>query len=73
MSRTWIASVVSLGFLGAGLAQADDKAAMIANAESAGPPSVTTNATIKAPDGTVLREGSNGYTCYPQQETLGPD
>ena len=32
------------------LALADDKEAMIANAESAAPDSVTANATIKAPD-----------------------
>jgi len=46
--------------------------AMIVNAESAGPASVTADATIKAPDGTVLRAGSNSYTCYPQQEIIGP-
>ena len=45
---------------------------MIANAESAAPSAVTSDATIKAPDGTVLREGSNSYTCYPQQEIIGP-
>ena len=72
MSRTWIRSIVCVAFLGASLAQADDKDAMIASAESAGPSSVTAKATIKAADGTVLREGSNGYTCYPQQETMGP-
>jgi hypothetical protein len=26
----------------------------------------------KATDGTLLREGSNSYTCYPQQSALGP-
>ncbi len=54
------------------LALADDKEAMIANAESAAPASVTANATVKAPNGTVLRKGSNSYTCYPQQEIIGP-
>lgn len=49
-----------------------DTDAMIASAESAAPAAVTADATIKAPDGTVLRDGSNGYTCYPQQETIGP-
>lgn len=58
--------------LAAGYAIADDVEAMIASAESAGPPSVTAEATIKAPDGTVLREGTNSYTCYPQQEVIGP-
>jgi hypothetical protein len=45
---------------------------MIASAESAAPLVVTSSATIKAPDGTVLREGSNSYTCYPQQDIIGP-
>lgn len=44
----------------------------IASAESAGPAAVTANATIKAADGTVLREGTNSYTCYPQQDIIGP-
>lgn len=51
---------------------ADEKAAMIVSAESAGPASVTANATIKALDGSILRQGSNSYTCYPQQEIIGP-
>jgi hypothetical protein len=72
MSRKAFGTVIFLGFLGAGLAMAGDKKAEIANAESAGPASVTANATIKAGDGTILRDGSNGYTCYPQQDTMGP-
>ena len=63
---------VCLALIGGGLAIAGDAEEMIASAESAGPPSVTAEATIKAPDGTVLREGTNGYTCYPQQEIIGP-
>jgi len=51
---------------------AGNKEEMIASAESAAPASVTADATIKAPDGTVLREGTNGYTCYPQQDIIGP-
>ena len=51
---------------------ADDMEAMISSAESAGPTAVTSNATIKAPDGTILRQGSNNYTCYPEQEMIGP-
>ena len=64
-----IYSVVFLGMLGSSMALADDNDAIIASAESAGPASVTANATIKAADGTVLREGTNTYTCYPQQQT----
>ena len=47
-------------------------AELIAEAESAAPAAVTKDATIKAPDGKVLREGSNGWTCYPQQSIIGP-
>lgn len=57
---------------GSSLAIADNTSEMIASAESAAPAVVTTHATIKAPDGTILREGSNDYTCYPQQDTIGP-
>jgi hypothetical protein len=63
---------VCLFLIGNTPAFAGDEQAMIASAESAGPTSVTANATIKAPDGTVLRKGSNSYTCYPQQEIIGP-
>ncbi len=65
-------SIICLGLLGSSLAYAGDKDAIIASAESAGPVSVTANATIKAADGTVLRKGSNSYTCYPQQDIIGP-
>ena len=46
--------------------QAQDAAGMddpIAYAESAGIPAVAGEATILDADGTVLREGSNGWTC----------
>jgi len=46
-----------------GAAKADD--AKIKSALSAGPDSLTKNATIQDWDGTVLREGSNGWTCLP--------
>ena len=72
MRRNTLGSLVLIGFLASVPALAGDKDAEIASAESAGPPSVTANATIKAADGKVLRKGSNGYTCYPQQETIGP-
>ncbi len=61
-----------LALLGSTIAYAGEKKALIANAESAGPPAVTSKATIKAADGTILRKGSNDYTCYPQQEAMGP-
>jgi hypothetical protein len=39
--------------------------AKIESALSAGPESLTKNATIADWDGTVLREGTNGWTCLP--------
>jgi hypothetical protein len=72
MNRRAISTCLVLGLAASGLAHADDKAMMIASAESAGTASVTANATIKAPDGMVLRKGSSSYTCYPQQEIIGP-
>ena len=72
MHRKIFSSFVCFCLLASSLTLAGDKDAMIASAESAGPASVTANATIKAPDGTVLRQGSNTYTCYPQQDIIGP-
>jgi hypothetical protein len=72
MFRKMIHSIMCLGFLASSSMADDGEDAAIASAESAGPASVTAGATIKAVDGTVLRQGSNGYTCYPQQETIGP-
>lgn len=63
---------ICISLLGSNLILAGEKEAMITSAESAAPATVTDNATIKAPDGTVLREGSNSYTCYPQQDIIGP-
>ncbi|MBY6014511.1 hypothetical protein KUV75_06295 [Qipengyuania gaetbuli] len=53
-------------------AQSTDTDALIADALSAAPASVTDNASVRNNDGTLLREGSNGYTCYPQAPTMGP-
>ena len=56
-----------------GVAQAEmTDAELIADAESAAPESVTGNATIKAADGRVLREGTSSWTCYPGQDIIGP-
>lgn len=41
---------------------ADDK---IANAMTAAPSSISAHATVVDADGTVLRKGSNGWTCMP--------
>ncbi|MEW2911740.1 hypothetical protein [Leisingera sp. JC11] len=72
MKTTFLLSCTCLALIAGAAAVFADTDAMIASAESAAPASVTAEATIKAPDGTVLRAGSNGYTCYPQQESIGP-
>jgi len=72
MKNRIISACVFAGLLAGGLALADDDEAMIASAKSAGPASVTSKATIKTPDGKILQAGSNTYTCYPQQEIIGP-
>lgn len=47
-------------------ANADESAEVkIARAMSAAPTAISANATIVDNDGTVLREGSNGWTCLP--------
>ena len=49
-------------------------AAELARAELAGPSSLSKNATIMDRDGNVLRKGTNGWTCMPDNpETPGTD
>jgi hypothetical protein len=72
MKNIIISSCVVLGFIGSSITLADDREAIIASAESAGPALVTMNATIKSLGGEVLREGTNSYICYPQQDAIGP-
>jgi hypothetical protein len=67
-----IGSFVCLGLLGGSVALAGEKEDIIASAESAAPVAITSKATIKASDGKILRQGTNGYTCYPQQAIIGP-
>ena len=72
MRTKLLSTCFCLGLLGSTDAFAGEKEALIASAESAGPPAVTSKATIKATDGATLRKGSNDYTCYPQQKAMGP-
>jgi hypothetical protein len=71
MNHKLINSCIALCLLAAGTVMAGDKAAMIASATSAGPASVTANATVKDSDGNVLKQGSNDFTCYPETEGMG--
>ena len=49
----------------AGAIAGDSAEAKIARAMSAAPAAVSAEATIMDTDGTILREGSNGWTCLP--------
>lgn len=49
----------------AAAAGSPDADAKIAEARAAAPPSITDRATFVDWDGTVLREGTNGWTCMP--------
>ena len=58
--------------LAAGAASANQE--KIDSAVSAGPSSLSKDATVKDWDGTVLREGTNGWTCLPDRpDNEGPD
>jgi hypothetical protein len=75
--------VVGIAIIAVGLTRAvpvagqddPDTQAMIEDAMAAGPASIAENATIMDMTGeTVLREGSNGWTCFPDNPgTPGPD
>jgi len=58
-----IAVSLSSVFLVVSAANASEE--KIASALSAGPASLTRNATVTDWDGKVLRQGSNGWTCLP--------
>jgi hypothetical protein len=65
------ASLISLTLLTASCAVADETEEIetveekIARAITAAPSDITDNATIMDVDGTILREGSNGWVCLP--------
>jgi len=68
-----IAGILIAGLPTAAIAgDAAGSADLIANASTAGPPSVTADATFVDGEGKVLREGSNGFTCHPQSAMTGP-
>ncbi|MDX1393458.1 MAG: hypothetical protein R3195_03665 [Gemmatimonadota bacterium] len=63
----WSAGVLPLltVFIAPALATAQDRGALIENAVSAAPSEVSGEATVVGLDQTVLREGSNGWVCMP--------
>ncbi|MCJ8190225.1 hypothetical protein [Sphingomicrobium aestuariivivum] len=44
----------------------------IASALSAAPASIAAGASVADMDGRLLREGSNGWTCLPESQMMGP-
>ncbi len=61
-----VAGVLMAGFSSASCAKAEESAEdKIARSLTAAPASITDNATIADVDGTVLRAGTNGWTCVP--------
>jgi len=70
MKRSWIGYVLAAVLLQVSLAHADESAQdKIERAVSAAPPSVAKAAKVMDMDDqgkmTVLREGNNGFTCFP--------
>lgn len=61
-----VAAVLCLGTASTAFAEGEDTVATkIERAMSAAPARISADATIMDVDGTVLREGSNGWTCLP--------
>jgi hypothetical protein len=54
-----------LAVAGASRAETGDQQATIARAMQAAPESISKNATIADADGTILKQGSNGWRCLP--------
>ena len=65
-SKVFLLSCLTVAFFPvSAMAQEDDHAAMVENALSAAPAAIAAGAAVMDGDGNVLREGSNGYTCLP--------
>jgi len=62
---TWTAAVALLGLTQGFVFANDSTEAVITHSESAAPGQIAHQAAIMLGDGTVLREGSNGWTCMP--------
>ena len=65
-------SIASIIAPAVALAQEDasERSALIRNALSAAPPSLAAHAAVVLPTGETLREGTNGYTCMPDDPAV---
>lgn len=74
MTPKLLLALLALLALGAGTVAASADQAKIDNAVSAAPSSLSRNAAVMQWDGTMLREGTNGWTCLPDRtDTEGND
>lgn len=65
MRRMYLGILVSAGVLASAPAHAQDEAEVIANALQAAPASIAENAAVMDWAGQTLREGTNGWICFP--------
>jgi hypothetical protein len=65
-----IAALVAAFMVAPGVATAQDEMDAVTDALSAAWPGMAENATVVDWEGNVLREGTNGYTCFPTPPML---
>ena len=61
----WIITLAATATIAGSAAAEESKDDLIQRARSAAPDAISANATVMNNDGTVLVEGSNGWTCMP--------
>lgn len=64
-TRRYAAIALISTFLATNAFAGESAEAKIARAKSSAPPAVSDEATIMDSDGTILQQGSNGWTCMP--------
>jgi hypothetical protein len=65
-NRNLVCFVLAItAFVSGTVAAEETKEEKMARAMSAAPPAISGDATIMDTDGTILKEGSNGWTCLP--------
>jgi hypothetical protein len=70
MRRISSGILVLIAILAVTPVHAQDRAAIIANALQAGPASITDHAAVMDWGGNMLREGTNGWICFPDPPTI---
>lgn len=70
MRRFSVGIIVLIAIFTNTSASAQNRAAVIANALRAAPPSITQDATVMDWEGNTLREGTNGWVCMPDPPNI---